>query len=78
MRKHTGQRFSNEEMLLAAIADRLSILCWQNTADGQKGRNQPRSILETMTADHDEKQKLKGFDSLEEFKRAFTDRTQGD
>lgn len=34
--------------LLAAIADRLSVLIWQNTEDGHKGTNKPQSILDTF------------------------------
>lgn len=30
--------------LLAAIADGVHLLLWQNTADGSKGRNQPKPI----------------------------------
>lgn len=33
------------EQLLAAAVDRLSILIWQKTADGMKGRNFPAPIL---------------------------------
>lgn len=32
----------------ALIADRLSVLIWQNTEDGQKGRNFPKSIYERL------------------------------
>lgn len=33
-----------DRQLLAAIADRLSILVWQPTEDGRRGRNQPKPI----------------------------------
>lgn len=32
----------------ALIADRLSVLIWQNTEDGRKGRNFPKSIYERL------------------------------
>ena len=41
----TGQKASNEEVLLAMIADRLSLLVWFKTKDGQDGTNRPKSML---------------------------------
>ena len=41
----TGQKVSNEEVLLAMIADRLSMLVWFKTKDGQDGTNRPKSML---------------------------------
>ena len=35
-------------MLLAGIIDSLNILIWQNTEDGRKGRNKPKSILSDL------------------------------
>lgn len=66
MRKLSGAPAGTEAVLLAMIADAVRILVWQNTEDGMKGRNQPRSILDTLT------QRLareggRGFDSAEEF-----------
>ena len=49
MRRESGSALTLEQTLLAAIADRLSVLCWQNTADAQKGRNKPKSILSELT-----------------------------
>lgn len=45
----SGTRYKTETMLLAGIADRLSILAWQRTKDGQKGRNRPRMLIDEMT-----------------------------
>ena len=36
-------------MLLAATVDRLSLLVWAQTKDAEKGRNRPKSILESLT-----------------------------
>ena len=41
----TGQKASNEEVLLAMIADRLSLLVWFKTKDGQDDTNRPKSML---------------------------------
>lgn len=53
-------------MLLATCADALKLLLWQNTKDGQKGRNAPKSILASLIAE--EKETGAGFDTPEEFK----------
>ena len=45
----SGSRYKTDTMLLAGIADRLSILAWQRTKDGQKGRNKPRMLIDEMT-----------------------------
>lgn len=44
----TGQKVDTDTMLKATIADRLGVLIWQNTEDGQKGRNMPKSILREL------------------------------
>jgi len=55
---------STEIMLMAAIVDRLSLLVWFQTKDGEKGRNKPRSILETITP---KESKVSVFESGEDF-----------
>lgn len=47
--KMSGQLVPMETLLLAGISDRLSILLWRQTVDGQKGRNRPTMILDTLT-----------------------------
>lgn len=44
----SGQALRTDTMLRAGILDRLSILTWQNTEDGQKGNNPPESVLSKM------------------------------
>ena len=55
VRRQTGARLTVEQTLLAAICDRLSVLCWQNTEDAREGRNYPRSILAELTGTEEEK-----------------------
>lgn len=45
----SGTRYKTDTMLLAGIADRLSILAWQKTKDGLKGRHKPRMLIDEMT-----------------------------
>lgn len=54
--------------LLAAIADRVSVLIWQNTKDGQNGTNMPVSILESFNKPAE---KNHGFASGEDFDMAW-------
>lgn len=49
MRALSGSRARGRDLLLAAAVDRLSMLVWFQTKDGAKGRNRPKSIVETMT-----------------------------
>lgn len=73
MRALSGTPVGLQEMLLAVIADAVKLLVWQNTEDGLKGRNQPRSIVDTLVNGGSEGQ---GFDSVEEF-RAWRDSMLG-
>ncbi len=65
MMKATGSRLNTKELLLAKIADDLSILIWQNTEDGQKGINLPKSIIDELNRDHS--MDVKGFESGSDF-----------
>lgn len=55
MRKLSGAKAPPMLTLLAAIADRLSLLVWFQTKDGQKGRNRPKSILSELMKETEEK-----------------------
>ena len=63
----TNQKVSNEEVLLAMIADRLSLLVWFNTKDGQDGTNRPKSMLALLLGDEKTND-----DKVEAFKRFTT------
>lgn len=66
--KIAGQKVCIETMLLASIVDRLGILIWSKTKDGQKGRNQPKSILESLSKIAKEKETIV-FNTSEEFEK---------
>lgn len=54
--------------LNAAILDHLKLLVWQNTKDGQKGRNQPESVLESLlNPKKEEKENIRKFKSADDF-----------
>ena len=44
----TGAQASTEIMLMAGIIDRLSLLVWFQTKDGEKGRNRPKPIIDAL------------------------------
>ena len=64
-----GSRHTAKELLLAGIADRLSVLIWQNTEDGRKGRNKPQMIVEQMTQCKTESNVV-AYNSIEEYEAA--------
>lgn len=69
--KLSGMRVSTDTMLAAATVDRLSMLVWAKTKDGEIGRNRPESILDKLTAeDTRSDEEYKAFDSPEEFMQA--------
>ena len=53
--KMSEQAVDMDTILLATIADRIQILIWQNTEDGQKGRNVPESIVKKLLGVKEEK-----------------------
>ena len=52
----SGSRAGGRDLLLAAAVDRLSTLVWFQTKDGVKGRNRPKSIVESMMRKEEEKE----------------------
>lgn len=68
IKKLNGQKVDTDTMLLALIADELAILAWQNTKDGQHGRNRPKSILTAITAEEEKTTPAPTFESPEDFK----------
>lgn len=66
-RKLAGLGCSRLEFLTALAVDRLSLLVWAQTKDGQKGRNRPRSIAQALMGADDPDQKTEIFDSPADF-----------
>lgn len=63
--KLSGAPTDLHTLLLAVIGDAVRLLVWQNTEDGHKGRNRPRSIVEQLLG---KKTDARGFDSPDDFK----------
>ena len=66
-RKLAGLGCSRLEFLTALAVDRLSLLVWAQTRDGQKGRNRPKSIAQALMGGDDPDQKTEIFDSPADF-----------
>lgn len=78
-RKISGQKIESWVMLLAAAVDRLSLLVWTKTKDGQKGVNRPESILTRMMAEPaEEKKEYQTFRTAEEFEAAWAEVIKGE
>lgn len=54
---------SAETLFIATCADALKILVWHNTKDGQKGKNPPMMILDSLFADKQRQAGTTGFDT---------------
>lgn len=65
MMRAANMKLNTRELLLAKIADSLNVLIWQNTEDGHKGVNIPKSIIDEINRDHSKD--IKGFVSGSDF-----------
>lgn len=67
-RKMANIKITFDQMLQALIIDKLSVLVWQRTKDGVKGRNFPESIYQKLTGlDEKKKDELEPFATEEAF-----------
>ena len=48
-RRITGQKCSDELLMLTLILDVVKIIAWRQTADGLQGKNPPPSVYEMLT-----------------------------
>lgn len=67
-RKISGINAELQTVLLACIIDRLSLLIWQNTKDGARGRNRPKAFADVFI--EKEKETI-GFDTAADFEAAL-------
>lgn len=77
--KMNNMRHSLDTLLLAAVADRLSLLVWAKTKDGAKGTNKPQSMMAMLLGETEQKNVL-AFDTPDAFEnewRKITGRGEG-
>lgn len=66
--KIRGEKASLEMMLSMSIIDHLKILIWQNSEDGRKGRNFPKSLLQQLL-EPEKKERVAAFENGDEFEK---------
>ena len=64
--KMNNTKHSLDTLLLAAIADRLSLLVWSKTKDSMQGINRPPSIMAKLLGEEEEKNVV-SFDTPDAF-----------
>lgn len=70
--KMSERRLSLDQVLQTFIVDKLSALIWQNTKDGHKGRNFPKSLYRTLEGlDEKKKDELEKFETIEDFEKWY-------
>lgn len=71
-RKIANAKLTLQETMLAIMIDKLSILIWQKTKDGAKGRNIPKSVYRKLEGlDEKPKDELQKFESRESFEKWY-------
>lgn len=74
--KMAGAKASMPMLLQAAMVDRLSLLVWMQTKDGQKNRHRPKSVAEILTGSV-QSNSVQAFDSEEDFWAAIRAADEG-
>lgn len=74
--KLAGTKTPTPLLMQAAMVDRLSLLVWMQTKDGQKNRRRPKSIAE-MLVDPEKSGAVQAFDSEEDFWAAIRAADEG-
>ncbi|EPF5050221.1 DUF5361 domain-containing protein, partial [Escherichia coli] len=68
----SNQVVSIETLLLAGITDKLSVLLWSKTEDGQRGKNKPVMVMDSFGLTPTQEKQASNtsvFDSGEDFER---------
>ena len=64
-----NQTIPMETLLLAGLSDKISVLLWTKTKDGQKGRNRPPMILDAFNQTKTKQRETVVFNSGEDFEQ---------
>ncbi len=70
--KMNDTNYSLDTLLMAFIADKLSLLVWSRTKEAQEGLNRPNSILSALLGkgnDCDKENDIESFSTPEDFER---------
>lgn len=67
----SGNKIRPSLLLQAASLDKLALLWWAETKDGQKNRNRPESVVESLTKENKQTEEPPiVFESADEFNKA--------
>lgn len=67
--KLNDQKTPIDTLILAGIADRLSVLAWMQTEDGRKGINRPAMLVDTLVNKKPKETDVIVFKSGEDFEK---------
>lgn len=66
----SGAKVSIDRLIQARIADELAFISWSKTKDAQKGKNRPKSIIESLLGTI-KKEEYVTFETMEEFEQMW-------
>lgn len=69
-RRLTGARIKLDTLLIASLVDRVSVLAWRQTKDGQRGKRPPESVVRMLLSPPKVREEL-AFESVEAFEAAL-------
>lgn len=77
----TGESVTTQEMVEAAMLDRMTTLCWMQSKDGAHGRNRPASVLDAMVGKETGRRETAAehpvaYDSPDDFNKAWAQITR--
>ncbi len=64
-------KVQSDRLLMAMIVDRLSLLCWSNTKDAQKGINRPVMLADKLIG-YTAEDETTAFTSVDDFKSEWS------
>lgn len=70
MLKLSDQKVDPKTMILAAIYDSLAALLWSRSKDGQKGRNRPKLLVDSLQKSKSQSKDLVGYASADLYRQA--------
>lgn len=65
-----GIKYDTEELLMASAVDRLSLLWWSKTKDGQNNINRPKMFINTLLEKEEKTDIIQSFKTGEDFEKA--------
>lgn len=64
-----GAVVDTQTLIIASILDKLSLLVWFNSQDGQKNINRPKSVVEALLNNENDTMLFNSIEEFEEYKQ---------